>query len=256
MLRKIRSLSIGKSPSPQDSRRDSVATTISTVHEEAIPATEGKLTFFDLPAEIRNAIYEEVVSSTVLTLPAYKQQKLIPRPNGLLLASKQCRKEYLPLLYSTAPIIAEVKDFDFANLMRVVGGLYSMELKAMRVNRNLIIHLRTQNCARENLATLRRWLVNRADSLDRLPWHYEVQVADPSNAMGRVRLLRESEYYAERLRRKHLNVTDSLQWELDAVIAAFERKAMDLDNSIVAGYPKTTRDFTRNVRGLSGGGLR
>ena len=244
MLKKIRNLSSSKGPgSRAQSRRDSVVTAPSPI--EPIPATRGKLTFFDLPAEIRNVIYEELVSDTTLSLPAYRKQKLPPQPNGLLLASKQCRREYVPLLLSTAPIIVEVRDFDFSNLIRIVGGLYSMELKAMRANPNLIIHLRTQNCARENMATLRRWLVNRADSLDRLPWRYEI----------RVRLLQESEYYAGRLRRKHLNMDDTLQWELDAIIAAFERKAVELDGT-TPGYEKTSRGLTRNVRGLSGGGLR
>lgn len=209
------------------SRQDSLAT-----QPSYLAATDAnRPTFFDLPAEIRNAIYELLATSTTLSLPfqGKERSKLPPQVSGLLVASRQCRKEYLPLLLSTAPVSVEVRDFEFTNVMRVVSGLYSTELKALRENPQLIIRLRTQNCTRENLLALRRWLVRRADSLDRLPWAYEVAVTDPKGVMARHRLvLRELEYYAARLSRLQVRLEDTLQWELQAIVAAFDMKAAAL----------------------------
>jgi hypothetical protein len=214
-----------------------------------------KLTFFDLPAEIRNQIYELVASDAILTLPLQKKETKTPPPvPGLLLASHQCRKEYLSLFLSTAPVIVEVKDFEFRHLIRVVGSLYNSEFKALRLNRNLCIHLRTQNCTRENLASLRKWLIKRGDSLDRLPWRYEVVHTPPSGRIGYFRLSRELKFYCERMGRMQIGLEDTLQWELQAVIAAFERKGEELDRGLQGVRPGIQEP--RTLRGLSGGGVR
>ena len=220
----------------------------------------GKLTFFDLAPELRNVVYELVATSTTLFLPARKKYDKSPlQVSGLLLVSKQCRKEYLPLLYSTVPVIVEVKDFDFRKLMRVVSSLYSTELKALRENRRLIIRLNTHNCTRENLSNLRQWLVNRADGLDRLPWRYEIAVTDANFAAGRYRLLRElMRFYAERLSRLQVRLEDTLQWELQAIVAAFDGMAARLENALDEhGVDADASASLRSqARGLPGGGVR
>ncbi|KAK3075877.1 ferrochelatase hem15 [Teratosphaeriaceae sp. CCFEE 6253] len=231
MLRKLRRGSKDSTPVYAE-RRDSV---IATQPPNPIPSTPGRLTFFDLPAEIRN----EVPSTPVC---------------GLLLASQKCRKEYLPLLYSTTPVVVDIKDFDFQNLTRVIGGLYSTELKALRANRRLIIRLRTLNCTKANLDGLRRWLGNRADSLDRLPWQYEVFIADTAGRIGCFRQSREIAYYGERLARLQVKLEDTLQWELQAIIAAFDTKGVELDH-VLQGVPRRLDPTRRPIRGLAGGGI-
>jgi len=250
------------------SSKDSVANAHAGAREDTL-ATQpscpeakhaGKLTFFDLAPELRNVIYELVATSTTLSLPARKKhEKLPPQVTGLLLASKQCRKEYLPLLYSTVPVVVDVKDFDFRKLMRVVSSLYSTELKALRENRRLIIRMHTHNCTRENLSNLRLWLVNRADSSDRLPWRYEIAVTDANFAAGRYRLLRElMRFYAERLARLQVRLEDTLQWELQAVIAAFDSMALRLESALDEHGVEAdaSANLRSQARGLPGGGIR
>ncbi|KAK5118132.1 hypothetical protein LTR62_004179 [Meristemomyces frigidus] len=254
VLRKLRrgSKDTGNTSTPQETRHDSIATEGATLPLALIP---GKPTFFDLPAEVRNEIYDCVASDAILYLPSPedRKKKLDYQGCGLLLATRQCRKEFLPLLYSSAPLVIDVKDFDFSNIVRVVGSLYSTELKAFRANKRLILRLRTANCTRANLDGLRRWLVHRADSLDRLPWRYEVFVAEPIGRLGVFRQSRETTFYAERLTRMQWKLEDTLQWELVAIIAAFEHKSNELKD-ILQGVPTHMNPAMRPIRGLSGGG--
>ncbi|KAK3679213.1 ferrochelatase hem15 [Recurvomyces mirabilis] len=225
----------------QEPRHDSLATAPSTSPQALIP---NKPTFFDLPAEVRNEIYDFLANDTILYLPPPPEKKQDERkkkdyipPCGLLLASRQCRKEFLPLIYSSSPVIIDIKDFDFTPLLRVIGSLYSTDLKAFRLNKTLILRLRTQNY-----------------SLDRLPWRYEVFVSDPIGRMGCFRQSREITFYAERLQRMQGRLEETLQWELVAIVAAFERKSAELD-AVLQGVPMHLNPTTRPIRGLSGGGI-
>ncbi|KAK3115869.1 ferrochelatase hem15 [Teratosphaeriaceae sp. CCFEE 6253] len=252
MLRKLRRGSKDSIPVYAE-RRDSV---IATQPPSPVPSTPGRLTFFDLPAEIRNEVYDLAATDTVLYLPSPEDRRKRPSTPvcGLLLASQKCRKEYLPLLYATTPVVVDIKDFDFQNLTRVIGGLYSTELKALRANRRLIIRLRTLNCTKANLDGLRRWLGNRADSLDRLPWQYEVFIADTAGRIGCFRQSREIAYYGERLARLQVKLEDTLQWDLQAIIAAFDTKGVELDH-VLQGVPRRLDPTRRPIRGLAGGGI-
>lgn len=147
----------------------------------------------------------------------------------------------------------DIKDFDFQNLIRVIGGLYSRELKALRENKGLVIRLRQANCTRENLQNLRRWITSRGDNLDRLPWSYEVVLAEPNGRIGCFRQSRELAYYGHRLRRLSDQLEDTLQWELQAIVAGFERKGIELDE-VLQGVQH--QPSNRSARGLLGGGLR
>ncbi|KAK0343669.1 ferrochelatase hem15 [Friedmanniomyces endolithicus] len=254
MLRKLRRGSKDSLPIYAE-RRDSDFATL--LPSPPTAATPGKLTFFDLPAEIRNHVYDLVSSDTVLSLPSPedgKKKSSVP-VCGLLLTSRQCRKEYLPLLYSTAPVVIDIKDFDFRAVIKIIGGLYSTELKAFRANNALVLRLRTLNCTKANLDGLRRWLTHRADSLDRLPFRYEVFVADPAGRIGCFRQSREIAYYGERLAMMQVKLEDTLQWELQAIVAAFDRKGAELDD-VLQGVPQRLDPTRRPIYGLSGGGLR
>ena len=257
MLKKLRRAGRdSKRAESPGSRRDSAATLQSTL-TLIRTCDPDRLSFFGLPAELRNYIYDLVASSTVLTLPTVpkKQDRVPPETIGLLLTSRQARHEYSPLLLSTAPVVVDIKDFEFKDVIRVVSSLYSTELKALRQNQNLVLRLKTQNCTKENLASLRRWLVNRSDSLDRLPWRYEIQVAEPASPISRFRLSRELLFYTQRLSRMGLRLEDTLKWELQTVLAAFGEKMESLGSSI-EGANLSVMSHGSNVRGLSGGGLR
>ena len=161
-----------------ESRRKSVASIPSKPDPSPTISRSRTLTFFDLPAEIRNAIYEDVAEETriLVPLPSKKQPKLPPPTPSLLLVSKQTTQEYLPLLLEHATIAFQVRDLDFHHLTRILGSLYSRELKSLRCNSNLTIRLRLDKVdpSAKSLAALRRWLVNRASGLDRLNFGYAI----------------------------------------------------------------------------------
>lgn len=141
--------------------------------------------FYDLPSELRIQIYELVARDTRLSLFS-ASPKHIKTP-ALLLTSRQLKNEYRPVLLSLAAVRAHVDNYNFKPTMRVVGSLYSTELKALRKNNNLtiVLHLKKFDVTSEHCMTsLRRWAVKRAEHLDRLPWSYElVQSASSSLPM-------------------------------------------------------------------------
>ena len=163
----------------------------------------------------------------------------------------------MPLLFSSARVHVNVRDFDFRNLMRVVSSLYSTELKALRENPNLRIKLWTHNCTRENLASLRRWLVRRSGAMDKLPWVYDVQLMPSLNSMGRIRQMRELQYYIRALMELCTQLDESLQWELRAIADAFDQRAQELEKELnwTTAFSRIAPSV-RDARGLSGGGLR
>lgn len=167
---------LGATPAEDEEELSRTATTATTTSTTTTP-TDRKVSFFDLPAEIRNVIYEDIASQTRIFIPtpSKKSSKLPPPPMpSLLLVSRQTRREYLPLLLSIAPIQTMVKDFDFTHLTRITSSLYSTELKALRMNPTFIIRLRIERCSRDTIANLRRWLTLRATALDRIAFTYGV----------------------------------------------------------------------------------
>jgi hypothetical protein len=264
MLRKLRR----NSKEPGDERSPSMAT---PAPDESLD-NRNRLSFYDLPAELRNEVYELVIADATLSLPAHlfaaslsQKAKLvlrrrkplaIPNINGLLLASKQCRHEYLSVLLSSIQVIVEIKDFDFDNLIRVNSSLPALEVAALRSNRNLRLHLDTRNCTTKDLGSLRRWLEYRCHEQNQLPWKYEFPIDKrlPPSTMGEVRLLRELEYYADTIATLVADVPDKQQAELSAVIAAFEAQALMLEEKL-GWEAHRNRSLSRDVRGLAGGGL-
>ncbi|WPH02794.1 Hypothetical protein R9X50_00566200 [Acrodontium crateriforme] len=221
-----------------------------------------QLTFFDLPPELRNAIYDLVIQTTTLTLNSTDKSKEnkkgahLParKPLTLLLVSKATRHEFMPLLLSTAHIVAPIEDFDFRGLSRISQSLYSTELKALRHNPNLVISLLTRNCSRADLARLRQWLMLRSNALDRLPWRYELAVAVPERSAARERMLHELGFFRRVLSNFGQTLDESLRWELGAVVQAF----VDTEEAVKNGMDETLLwrrlEGLRMTRGISGGG--
>ena len=271
MLRKLRRNS--REPSEDaPSRVDSS----STVAMEAVAEENAtsRISFFDLPAELRNAIYESVISDATLSLPTSlfnasrkpklrlrrKKNSASPPINGLLLASRQCRREYLAVLLSTISVVVEIKDFDFENLIRVSAMLSPGELESLQANRHLALHLHTRNCTQKSLIQLRSWLefCTAQAASQRLPWKYEFPLERflPPTTMGRVRLLRELEYYADSIAALAVDLeAEEQKAELGRVIQAHEVKAMWLEDDL-GWLGQRSKVIGRNVRGLAGGGLR
>lgn len=260
--------------------RAASSTTVASVNATVPEENSGDMTtnttpgisFFDLPAELRNAIYECVIADATLSLPMLfagprkakwrlkkKKSSSTPPINGLLLASKQCRKEYLSVLLSTISVVVEIKDFDFDNLMRVSSTLSSDELESLQSNRHLTLHLHTRNCTEKSLRQLRAWLEFRAQQpqSQQLPWKYEFPLDRllPPTTMGRVRLLRELEYYADSIATLVDLDTEEQKAELARVIQAHEEKALWLEGDL-EWLGQRSKSMARNARGLAGGGIR
>lgn len=238
-------------------------------HTTPTPSPSGRLQFLDLPAELRNCIYEFVICDATLSLPTSgsisRKSKLLMRRrkqtetplNGLLLTNRQLRREYLSMLLSTASVVVEVKDFDFEHVARVSSALAYADMKALQSNPNLVLHLVTQNCTAKDLAQLRRWLDFRKGNDTNLPWNYEFPLDRllPATTMGRIRLLRELEYYADSIATLVVDLEEGQRAEIKRVIEAFESKAMWLEDDL-GWLGQRSKSITRSVRGLAGGGLR
>ncbi|SMQ48520.1 unnamed protein product [Zymoseptoria tritici ST99CH_3D7] len=181
--------------------------------------------FFSLPAELRNEVYLLATQGLALTLRTItdKNQKKSStnRPGSaaqarpvpsLLLVSRQCRNEVLPIMLSTASIDVRVSEFDFKDVIRLEGSLYATELKALRTSESLWITLTVKKRDGKRLdERLRRWATHRSSGLSRLPWQY--RAAAPGTATlqgGNAHVTSRRDYYTivERplkLNRKHEN---------------------------------------------------
>ncbi|KAL9532025.1 hypothetical protein SMMN14_04293 [Sphaerulina musiva] len=171
-----------------------------------------RTSFFDLPAELRNHIY-------ALAVQHIQQLRIVPRTSpihvpikrkdnrqndripALFVTSRQCRAEYLPILLATAPIEIRILDFDFRSLGRIIGSLYSSELKALRSNSRLTLRLYFSNRASSSFSSssspscsssssipntflgfgLYTWIKSRAAGMDRIPWRYALPVTMTRN---------------------------------------------------------------------------
>lgn len=152
----------GPSPPPISNRADSSPPVL-----KPIPTS-----FLDLPPELRNQIYELVANQVKsLTLISTSPK---PTPPALFLVNHQIRSEYRPILLSRIPVQTHVHNFDFKPLMRSIGSFYSSELKALRANSHLVIHVQFEKFdpGKTHRDSLRRWAVKRSANLDRLPWSY------------------------------------------------------------------------------------
>ena len=77
----------------------------------------------------------------------------------------------------------------------------------------------------------------------------------PATTMGRVRLLRELEYYADTIATLVVDVEEGQQAELQKIMHAFETKANWIEDDL-GWLGQRSKTMPRNIRGLAGGGLR
>lgn len=215
-----------------------------------------ELTFLDLPAELRNTIYEHVAATTTLVLRprggVFTRHLATPSPSppSLSLVSRQVRRESHPVLLATARVVADVRDYDFRGVGRMAASLYGSELKLLRANARLAVRLhvsraggpgrrgRRRGDGGDDLAPLRRWLVKRADSLDRLPWGYEVGWA-PAPGLTPVTKREILQAHLVALARYGEGLHEALRWEMAPLVEALERESFACEMEIFAA--STTR---------------
>jgi hypothetical protein len=125
--------------------------------------------------------------------------------------------------------------------MRVVGSLYSSELKALRKNPNLkiVLHLEKLHVTdREAMGRLRRWAVKRAEALDRLPWAYELAAAE----VGRIRMgkaeerLRALRLSSSAVRVLQRSLHEGLAVEVEAVAEILEARLRAWEEGVARAW--------------------
>jgi len=122
--------------------------------------------FLELPAELRNAVYEYVAIDACGALHRRTRGKLASR-TALCRVSKQVRDEYHAVLYMTTPYIeAHVKDFDFGHIVTFLNKLSDRELNALPTStipthRKLRVHIRITQACPHNPEGLQKWLLRR-----------------------------------------------------------------------------------------------
>ncbi|QIW99197.1 hypothetical protein AMS68_004715 [Peltaster fructicola] len=184
--------------------------------------------FLSLPAELRNNIYECVLEDTATLTMVPRKAFIKPKPPAMLLVSRQVRAEYQPILLTRARIVANVYNYDFRDISSVVSSLYPTQLKLLRLNNTLVIKLHCLRCRPQDLDLLRRWLVKRADPLDRLSWSYEVGwsritvalSAKPDMLVGHLEMLNDMKTRSrldERVAWEMLPIQDCIRQELETV---------------------------------------
>ena len=92
---------------------------------------------------------------------------------GLLLASHQVRREYKPVLLSTALITAHVADWDFKQAIRLTESLDKAERDALRSNRALqiLLHFTSLQPRPRARLSFTRWIVFSSKTTNALGWH-------------------------------------------------------------------------------------
>ena len=74
---------------------------------------EDRLSFLDLPPEIRILIYVAVTTISMTILPSGQSRRPLSSSSKLLRVNKQVRQEFKSVMFQLADIQTEVKNFDF-----------------------------------------------------------------------------------------------------------------------------------------------
>lgn len=111
---------------------DSDETSDSDVEEIAGQEDNRPRTFrlFDLPAELRNVVYEKIAEDQTAEIRSRK--KFLTDRSGLLGIEDRLRDEYLPiLLLHSSELAVQIIDFDFGKLISFFNRLSDAEVNAL-----------------------------------------------------------------------------------------------------------------------------
>lgn len=125
----------------------------------------------DLPAELRNNIYEKVLENQPKVYLSKRTRGNLASQSALARVSRQVRNEFLPVMYLCAgEIIASVQNFDFRHIVTFLNRLSDKEMTALvetPSSRKMKIELTFTSSFRSNrfseeFALLHRW-INRLE---------------------------------------------------------------------------------------------
>lgn len=134
-----------------------------TSQEQTAPEPLPPCKLFELPAELRNKIYEYVALDSKAVLH-FKRRGKLATSSALIRTARQINDEYFGMLYVTAPEIrATVKDFDFGHIITFFNTLSERELNALPTlnkptSRKLLIRVEVTEICPAYPDSLHRWL--------------------------------------------------------------------------------------------------
>ncbi|KAK4503844.1 hypothetical protein PRZ48_004759 [Zasmidium cellare] len=140
------------------------------------PAQLPRVTFFDLPAELRIEVYKLALEGVVIhILPTSKAEDAARCiPHALTRTSRQVRNEVLPMIHSMCPIRCSITDFNFDGLLLWIARIPPDQESKLCKNEDLRIQFATSGQQPpRSLDSLRKWLHMRADKHRPQPkWQY------------------------------------------------------------------------------------
>lgn len=122
-----------------------------------------RVTFFDLPAEMRIEIYKLALQNVTIHITPPSLLEGYKAPHALTRTSKQVRNEILPMIHSLCPIRCDITDFNFDGLLAWMARVPPSEEINLTKNENLTICFNASSQPPRSLDTLRKWLKMRAD---------------------------------------------------------------------------------------------
>jgi hypothetical protein len=144
------------------------------------PAHTPRVTFLDLPPELRIEIYKlalKHVTVHVLPINCEDARKL---PHALTRTTKQVRREVLPLMHALCPIWCSITDFNFDSLREWMKRIPPEQEANLCKNRSLAIRFCTTTAPPKSVESLRKWLHMRADPYRPQP-HWQYSGSRPSD---------------------------------------------------------------------------
>lgn len=208
--------------------------------------------FLDLPPEIRNRIYEELVANTILVIPAKPRWKNRRLP-GLLLACRQTNQELRSLWMTSVPIYAQVINLDFRILIIHLEKLPSDVRTAVRHKSLGVEMLIAHPPDREEWSTLIHWFDYCAARLPGQSINYKVQFGAKLKPPRPASRYVNATHMQKELLQTHIGALRQLvtAWRaISADITFPERMLVDLQ-SCASQLDDDMQHVTRHWRSLS-----
>lgn len=137
------------------------------------PAYTPRVTFMDLPAELRIEIYKLALENVTVHILPSSCDETRKRPHALTRTTRQVRAEVLPLMHALCPIRCSVTDFHFDSLLAWLARIPPDAQANLCKNSALTIRFCTTTAPPKSIDSMRRWLHARADPYRPQPrWQY------------------------------------------------------------------------------------
>lgn len=202
-----------------------------------------------MPPEIRNLIYEEVARDSIVFvwdgtdsiepnehIDGVLQRNELP---PFLLACKQTRQEYLPIMCAFAEIVVPVSDWNLSRVTKFEDRQSTLLYKALQENTNLTIALEASSRSTEGCKDrVLDWLRHCGEPWA-LQWDYQVGQSEQSRSEWKMKSIFLKKIGIRWLRTMRDHATENDKLELQALVEATEAEGDRVDR--VLKDPATRR---------------